>query len=78
MKNIYSSFVLGSFLSISCSAAFAKNDITLWPKQKPAIEKNAALEADITRLINKMSLEQKVGQMVQAEITPHKMLKNTI
>lgn len=69
MKNIYSSFVLGSFLSISCSVAFAKNDITLWPKQKPAIEKNASLEADITRLINKMSLEQKVGQMVQAEIT---------
>ncbi|XQW85835.1 glycoside hydrolase family 3 N-terminal domain-containing protein [Thalassotalea piscium] len=45
------------------------NDLTLWPKLQSPIPKNPALELKITQLLNKMSLEQKVGQMVQAEIT---------
>ena len=69
MKNFYSSFVLGSVLSVVSASVLAKNNITLWPKIEPPIEKNAQLEAQITHIINKMSIEQKVGQMVQAEIT---------
>ena len=69
MKNISSSIVLGSLLSISSNIALAQNDITLWPKLAPTIAKDEAIESKITHIINKMSLEQKVGQMVQAEIT---------
>ena len=69
MKLTYSSFLLGSFMSFASVNTVAKNDITLWPTLEPAIKKNAELETRITHLISQMSLEQKVGQMVQAEIT---------
>ncbi|KTF08867.1 glycoside hydrolase family 3 protein [Pseudoalteromonas sp. 10-33] len=78
MKLTYSSFVLSSFIGLWSVNAVAKNDITLWPTLEPAIKTNTELETRITHLISQMSLEQKVGQMVQAEITwvtPHDVKK---
>lgn len=44
-------------------------NIELWPELTPAFKTDPELERRIDDLINVMSLEQKVGQMVQAEIT---------
>jgi beta-glucosidase len=41
---------------------------TTWPALKPAITPDAAMEAKIADLVSKMTLAQKVGQMVQGEI----------
>ena len=40
-----------------------------WPKLELAVKKDPNVEKRIDILLNKMSLEQKVGQMTQAEIT---------
>lgn len=58
--------LLASSILSSCSAADAKDKI--WPKVRSPIAQNAGDEAKIEALITKMSLEQKVGQMIQAEI----------
>jgi len=39
-----------------------------WPAVRSPIKKDAAIESNIDQWLSKMSLEQKVGQMVQAEI----------
>ncbi|WP_346837660.1 exo 1,3/1,4-beta-D-glucan glucohydrolase [Microbulbifer sp. SAOS-129_SWC] len=39
-----------------------------WPQLKPAIARDPALEQRITDLMAKMTLEEKVGQLIQAEI----------
>jgi len=46
----------------------AKN-IELWPKLDPVFPVDPKLEGEIDQWLANMSLEQKVGQMVQAEIT---------
>ncbi|GMG87953.1 exo 1,3/1,4-beta-D-glucan glucohydrolase [Biformimicrobium ophioploci] len=43
-------------------------DITVWPELQPALAVDAALEARIDDLLSRMTLEEKVGQMIQAEI----------
>ncbi|MDD8057574.1 glycoside hydrolase family 3 protein [Shewanella metallivivens] len=45
-----------------------KNTLDLWPALTPAITKDAELEANITALLNNMTVEQKVAQMIQPEI----------
>ncbi len=40
----------------------------LWPEVPPAIAADAALEDRISRLLGEMTLEQKVGQLIQADI----------
>ena len=40
----------------------------LWPYSSPKALKNPELEQQIDSLLDKMSLEQKVGQMIQADI----------
>lgn len=40
----------------------------LWPEVPPAIAPDAALEARIGKLLGEMTLEQKVGQLIQADI----------
>jgi len=40
----------------------------LWPELAPAFPPDPALEARITALLSGMSLEQKVGQLIQADI----------
>ncbi|WP_350431264.1 glycoside hydrolase family 3 N-terminal domain-containing protein [Shewanella sp. H8] len=46
----------------------ASNTLAIWPELTPAIAKNPVLEAKITELVSKMTLEQKVAQMIQPEI----------
>ncbi|GAB4528692.1 MAG: hypothetical protein Tsb0020_45770 [Haliangiales bacterium] len=43
-------------------------DITRWPEVQPVFPPNTEMEDAITALIEKMTLEQKVGQMVMADI----------
>jgi beta-glucosidase len=40
----------------------------LWPEQPPALAADPALEARIGQLLGEMTLEQKVGQLIQADI----------
>jgi len=40
----------------------------LWPEQPPALASDPALEARIGQLLGEMTLEQKVGQLIQADI----------
>ena len=58
--------VLVSSILTSCAAADAKDKI--WPKVRSPITQDASIEGKIDTLLAKMSLEQKVGQMIQAEI----------
>ena len=39
-----------------------------WPKVTSRVKRDAALEAEVDRLLASMSLEEKIGQMIQAEI----------
>lgn len=41
---------------------------TDWPKIESVIKRDPVIEAEVQRLLNGMTLEQKVGQMTQAEI----------
>ena len=56
-------------MSINISTTAFANNLSLWPDLDSPLTKDPEIEAKITKLINKMSIEQKVGQMVQAEIT---------
>lgn len=50
----------------------------LWPKQSSPIARDSVQEAKITDLLSKMTLEEKVGQVVQADIasvTPEEVKK---
>ncbi len=40
----------------------------LWPSVQSAVKKDPAIEAKITELLGKLSLEQKVGQLIQPEL----------
>jgi beta-glucosidase len=40
----------------------------LWPEQPPALASDPALEPRIERYLSEMTLEQKVGQLIQADI----------
>ena len=40
----------------------------IWPKLNIAVQKDLKMESKITALLNKMTLEQKVAQMIQPEI----------
>jgi beta-glucosidase len=44
------------------------DSLAIWPALTPAIAKDTALEAKIVALVAKMTLEQKVAQMIQPEI----------
>ena len=55
---------MAAFSALSPSPAEAKP----WPAVASPIKKDAAIEANIDDWLAKMSLEQKVGQMIQAEI----------
>lgn len=43
-------------------------DTSIWPQIRPAIPQDPAIETKIDKLLAQMSIEQKVGQMIQAEI----------
>ncbi|SHF37944.1 exo-1,4-beta-glucosidase [Microbulbifer donghaiensis] len=46
----------------------ATGDISVWPELKPALSVDPELEARIDALLGRMSIEEKVGQLIQAEI----------
>ena len=46
----------------------AMGDISVWPEIQPALAVDPELEARIDELMNRMSIEEKVGQLIQAEI----------
>lgn len=58
--------LLAASILTACTAADAKDKI--WPKVSSPIALDKSIESDIDALLAKMSLEQKVGQMIQAEI----------
>lgn len=41
---------------------------SLWPRIESAVKKDPAIEAKITELLSQLSLEQKVGQLIQPEL----------
>jgi beta-glucosidase len=41
---------------------------SLWPSVQSAVKKDPAIEAKITELLGKLTLEQKVGQLIQPEL----------
>jgi beta-glucosidase len=73
--------ILG-LLPLLSGVAWAKEPVApvhpaLWPQRLPALAPNAALEARIGKLLGEMTLEQKVGQLIQADIgsiTPDDLL----
>ncbi|MBN8430990.1 glycoside hydrolase family 3 C-terminal domain-containing protein [Microbulbifer salipaludis] len=48
--------------------AAASQNIEVWPKLNPALDPDPAVEAKISHLMEKMTIEEKVGQIIQAEI----------
>lgn len=54
--------------AIEVSTLSNDKDITIWPKIKSEVKEDAELEAKITALMSKMTLAQKVAQMMQPEI----------
>ncbi|MBY6211942.1 exo 1,3/1,4-beta-D-glucan glucohydrolase [Microbulbifer agarilyticus] len=46
----------------------AANSIDVWPALKPALPRDEQVESHIADLLARMTLEEKVGQMMQAEI----------
>ena len=54
--------------SVQKSASTEQRSLENWPKLEPALPHDSALEARISELLSRMSLEEKVGQMMQAEI----------
>jgi len=63
-------WVVGVACALTCvtaaQAAEPKTDI--WPVVTSSVKRNPRLEARIAELLRKMTLEQKVGQMLQADI----------
>ena len=56
-------------LLVASSAAFsAPATLTDWPHVKSVITKDAALEAQVAKIVAGMTLAQKIGQMTQPEI----------
>ena len=63
------------------SAAPAPQSASIWPTIKPALPRDPKIEARITALLGQLTLEQKVAQMVQADIryiTPEDVRKYRI
>lgn len=58
----------GAGPSTSASQAVSKNDPTIWPEIHSEVGRDPAIEAQIDQLLSSMSLEEKVGQMIQPEI----------
>jgi beta-glucosidase len=57
-----------SFGSVLAAAPPAASQAQMWPVVVSAVPKDPRIEARIAELLRKMTLEQKVGQMIQADI----------
>src|SRR5690349_14135486 len=67
---------LGAILFASCTCVHARGAETsavihpqLWPVARPRLRPDPMLERKVAALLARMSVEQKVGQLVQADIT---------
>ncbi|MGZ8869007.1 MAG: glycoside hydrolase family 3 N-terminal domain-containing protein [Thermoanaerobaculia bacterium] len=56
-------------LSVSAFAQMPEVHPEIWPQVPPAIARDAALEKRIDDLLKRMTVEQKVGQVIQPSIT---------
>ncbi|MGV8838433.1 MAG: hypothetical protein ACWA6V_20275, partial [Cellvibrio sp.] len=73
MKNLKKLAVLGLIASAIFSANYSayaeqKPNIKLWPKAESPIKDSAEFNAKIESILQNMTLEEKVGQIMQAEI----------
>ena len=64
------SVVLGAVVAVCCSpmAVEASDTPVAWPVVQSAVAKDPKIEARIATLLGRLTLEQKVAQMVQADI----------
>ena len=60
--------LFGSTALISFAAPAIARDVNLWPRVGQTILMDPKIEAKITGLLERMTLEEKVGQMVMAEV----------
>lgn len=76
----FKSLMIG--ISITCTVLFsACAGISQWPEIKSHVKKDPALEAKIETILSQMTLSEKIGQMVQAEIkhaTPEEVKKHAL
>ena len=63
-----SSVLVALSLTTALYSTACRADESVWPKIKKSIPIDADIEARIDSLIAQMSIEQKVGQMIQPEI----------
>jgi beta-glucosidase len=59
----------------------ATSATSLWPSVQSAVKKDPAIEAKITELLGKLTLEQKVGQLIQPElrqVTPADIIEYSV
>ena len=73
MFRILSSAVLASLPVAVATTASAQDDAAqahpaMWPERRPTVPLDAAIERRVADLLARMSLEQKVGQIIQADI----------
>jgi len=63
-------FVGSSLLSGVDLAAAPSTTVhpAVWPEKPPALPTDTAIEMRISTLLSEMTLEQKVGQLIQADI----------
>ena len=74
--NVPHYFIAGLILVSGCDFGAAVDENTdvarihpeIWPKQDSPFKLNKRLEARVTALVSQMSLEEKVGQIIQADI----------
>jgi len=57
-----------SSAAIMASVPAAAREVTAWPRIGLTVKQDPKIESDITALLSRMSVEEKVGQMVIAEI----------
>jgi beta-glucosidase len=80
MRKMLALALLGSAVAVSAQPMPGKGVATpaIWPVVKDPVAVNPAIEARIKDLLSRMSLEQKVGQVVQADlgsVTPEDVYK---
>jgi beta-glucosidase len=80
MRKMLALALLGSAVAVSAQPTPGKGVATpaIWPVVKDPVAVNPAIEARIKDLLARMSLEQKVGQVVQADlgsVTPEDVYK---
>ena len=69
MRKVGSAGVLALLLAGAALAAPAANAPVHWPSVHSRVARDPAIEARIDRILKRMSVEEKVGQVVQADIS---------